>query len=190
MITTGSKVKIKPNYSGGLENVIGQVTTVLAVNIPIDPAVQRTYLLELKSSYKEKSSYGDYYHTFHSHVIAFSDELEEFSFEMKDANGVILEIGDKVVYSGNRPGIIEGEVVDFKDTEVVRWGDTREVKKVQLKISKNEYHSDGTGRRFTTQVSYTQWFEHSQRMLITQKNLKHLIETGKNRLFVLDSGNE
>jgi|SRR5882757_10564270 len=191
MITVGSKVRVKDNYTGNLDEVIGKVATVIGVQRDKDPAVESTYLLDLKGSYKEESTYrpGSFY-TYSSNVIAFSGELEEFSYGMKDCHGQLLEIGDKVVYSGNNPGIIEGEVVDFKDYEIQRWGEGRAVFKVQLKIAKTVYHNDGNGRRFETEEFYTQWFEYGQRMMIVQKNLKNLILAGQNHLFVLDSGNE
>lgn len=189
MIVKGSKVRVKENYSGNLSDVIGQVGTVLDVDIPADPAVQRTYLIDVRGMYRQESSYspGRFYE-YYSNVIAFSDEIEEYSYGMKDAKGTLLEIGDHVVYSGNQPGIIEGEVVDFKDTEQKHWGSqTRQVVKVKLKIARNHTYTDGAGRSFTTEGTYTQWFEHGSRMLIIEKNLSHLqLFNGMRDLRVLD----
>lgn len=179
MITVGSLVKVKDNYSGNLENVKGKVGKVVSVSRPKDEAVQSTYLLDIKGQYSVESSYykGEFY-KYTSQTVVFSDEIEEFSYGMKDAKGALLEIGDKVVYSGNRPGIIEGEVVNFKTHEEQRWGQGREVLKVQLKIARTVYHYDGE-RRYETEEFYTQWFEHGSRMIIVQKNLSDIIFTGK-----------
>lgn len=174
-LLVGRKVKVKDNYSGNLQGVKGKVGTIVAIQVPDDERVQSSYLLDITGSYEQESTYypGRSY-TYHSKAIVFSDEIEPYSYEMKDSKGVVLEIGDKVVYSGNRPGIIEGEVVDFKDSEERRWSQSRQVKKVQLKIARDVVHSDGE-RRFSTQEYYTQWFEHSGRMLIVQKNLSDVI---------------
>lgn len=187
MITVGSKVKVNDTYTGNLTDVIGKVGNVIAIQRPENPEIESTYLLDIRGSYREESTYrpGSFY-TYQSNVIAFGSEIEEFSYGMTDCKGVLLEVGDKVVYSGNQPGIIEGEVVDFKDTETVRWGNDRKVKKVQLKIARTVYHNDGNGRRFETEEFYTQWFEHNKRMMIVQKNLSNLILFNKNNLHVLD----
>lgn len=186
MIVKGSKVKIKDNYSGNLDGVRGQIGTVVEVKRDVNPAVQSMFLLDIVGKYKSESAYspGKFY-TYSSQVVAFSDEIEEYSYGMTDCKGVLLEIGDQVVYSGNRPGIIEGEVVDFKDTEERKWGNLRHVTKVQLKITRKVRHSDGT-RNFDAEDSYTQWFEHGSRMLITQKNMSNLVLFNNKDLRVID----
>ena len=175
MLNVGSYVRIKDNYSGNLMDVKGKIGTIVAIDTPSDEAVQTNYLLDIVGSYEQESSYypGRSY-TYNSRAIVTSDELEPFSFGMKDCQGLDLEVGDKVVYSGNRPGIIEGEVVGFKDHEVRRWNTNRNVKKVQLKIARDVVHSDGK-RRLVTQTHYTQWFEYSDRMRILEKNLANVV---------------
>lgn len=189
MITKGSKVKIGDNYSGNLEDVKGEIGTVIEVKVDPDPAVQNTYLLDVRGSYRKESYYyKGSFNTYYSNVIAFSDELEEYSYGMKDSTGALIEIGDTVVYSGNRPGIIKGVVVDFKDTEEVRWGNNRQVVKAQLEIEAEHGYHDGI-RSMTSTGSRKQWFEHGSRMLIVQKNLKDLILRNSSNL-VLHYGNE
>ncbi|QNN99253.1 hypothetical protein SEA_FAUST_179 [Streptomyces phage Faust] len=187
MITNGSKVKVKDNYTGNLDGVKGRVATVEKVDI--SEGVTK-YLLDIKGTYQQESYYrkGEYY-TYNAQAIVTSNEVEEYSYGMKDCKGVLLEIGDKVVYSGNRPGIIEGEVVGFKDYEEQRWGQGRKVVKVQLKIVKQHHHSDGGERRMSEDFDYTQWFEHGSRMMIVQKNLPHLV-LFNNDFNVLECGNE
>ncbi|UUG69479.1 hypothetical protein SEA_SHAM_177 [Streptomyces phage Sham] len=187
MITTGSKVKVKDNYAGNLDGVKGRVATVKSVHSNSDGVT--LYLLDIQGSYQLESSYykGSFY-TYQAQAIVTLDEIEEYSYGMKDCNGLLLEIGDRVVYSGNRPGIIYGEVVDFKDHEERRWGQNRQVVKVQLKITKQTSQSDGGDRRIAGTSEYTQWFKHGSRMMIVQKNLKGFIFNEKP--FVLDCGNE
>lgn len=187
MITTGSKVKVKDNYAGNLDGVKGRVATVKHVSRNDDGVM--LYVLDIEGSYQiESSYYKDSFYTCNAAAIVTLDEVEEFSYGMKDCNGMVLEIGDRVVYSGNRPGIIHGEVVDFKDHEERRWGQNRQVVKVQLKISKQTVQSDGGDRRVSGTTEYTQWFEHGSRMMIVQKNLKGFVFNEKP--FVLDCGNE
>jgi len=172
MIVKGSKVKIKDNYSGNLSDVIGKVGTVIDVETPSDEAIERRFLLDIEGGYVHEASYypgGKRYYT--AKAIVHRSEIEEYSYEMKDCKGVLLEIGDKVVYSGNRPGIIEGEVVDFKDTEHSWYSGTRQVNKVQLKITGSNRHSDGV-RYFDSETSRLQWFENTDRMMIVQKAIK------------------
>lgn len=188
MIVKGSKVRINDNYNGNLSDVIGKVGSVVEVEIPSNEEIESRYLLDIEGTYvHEASYYPGGKRTYTSKAIVHRSEIDEFSYDMRDCKGVLLEVGDKVVYSGCRPGIIEGEVVDFKDTEN-SWMSVREVKKVQLRITDSYRYNDGI-RTFEKKVSRFQWFEHPGRMMIVQKNMNNIVFNSKDFL-ALDYRNE
>jgi hypothetical protein len=185
MITKGSKVKVTDSYSGNLKNVIGKIGTVLDVERE-SPGLMR-YLLDIEGDYRvEGPYYSNGYYDSTSQVIANANEIEEFSYGMKDFAGQVIEIGDTVVYSSNEPGIIKGVVTDFREfSKGNGWSSEDTVVRVQVEVERPVNHYDGF-RRFATPGCYFQWYEHGTRMLVIKKNLNRLILDGMNDLKILD----
>jgi hypothetical protein len=178
MIQVGSRVKIKPNYSGGLEGVLGKTAKVTKIE-KTAPEICSRYVLDIKGERTHTYNYGGNptKYTRSYYVIVDSDEVEEVPYEFKDCEGNIVEIGDLVVYGSYGGGLTKGTVVDFKDTTYPRWGNPREELKMKVEYDCPCYESDGNGRRISFTEKRTQWFSNGGQTLIVQKcQLKNVFQ--------------
>jgi hypothetical protein len=157
MFQVGMRVRVKDNYAGGLDNVVGQSGKILKTD-------GEKFLLDLKGS--RKASWGNY--TYDRNVIALENEIEAVSYEVKDGKGRVIELGDKVAYGPLGGGITIGTVVDIAEREG-RYGYKKV--KFRLEIDDVAFHSDGGDRDFTSGVikSY-RWYESGSRSLVLSKN--------------------
>lgn len=173
MIKVGSRVTVKDNYAGGLDDVIGKTAKVVYIQRDKNPAIQSNIELNIRGSKTEtrKGYYGrdDYEYTSDYPVIVTSDEIEENPIEFKDMDGNLVEIGDKVAYAVYGGGLTRGTVIDIKDEPEGHWG-THDVKKVKIEIDDTNSSWDGGKRKVTKPYKRTFWYANSQQMLILQKH--------------------
>ncbi|AXQ63421.1 hypothetical protein SEA_COMRADE_182 [Streptomyces phage Comrade] len=158
MIQIGIRVRVLDNYSGGLGNTIGRTGKVLRASS------EGLYLLDIKGS--RKASWGDY--TYERDVIVKADEIEPVSFDLKDAQGRKIELGDKVAYGPLGGGVTIGTVVDIDEREG-RYG--YKTTKFRLETNGKDYFNDGGDRTISGgHLKTYRWYEHSGRCVIIEKN--------------------
>lgn len=158
MIQMGVRVRIRDNYAGGLDNVVGRTGKVLR------GTTEGLYLLDIKG--RRKASWGDY--TYEREVIVKESEVEAVDFDIKDAQGRKIELGDKVAYGPLGGGVTIGTVVDIDEREG-RYG--RKTVKFRLETTSKEFYTDGGDRQISgANVTSYRWYEHSGRCVIIEKN--------------------
>jgi hypothetical protein len=174
MIEVGTKVKVKDNYSGGLDNVIGKTAKVVYVDVPEDDRVCTRLVLDIKGTRKytrdswiTPGAMEDYIldHT----VIVNSNEVDLVSFDFKDVKGKQVEIGDEVAYGPLGGGVIFGRVVDIDNVHGDRYGYSYSKVKVRLEIQDTHLISDGGDIRIEVPYKRYQWYSHGRRMVILNK---------------------
>lgn len=177
MSLVGTKVRVKDNYAGGLENVIGRVGKVIAVDPNHDPFAEgRLYALDIQGI-RRKSYYDNWRkenveYTYDYTVLVTGDEIERVAYEVKDSQGQLVELGDKVVYGPLGGGVSMGKVVDIKDNE--SGGYYKFAVKVELEETTS--HIDGGDRRIDGLPSKRyQWYTHMDRLLVIQKGSLNFI---------------
>lgn len=190
MIKVGSRVTVKDNYAGGLDDVVGKTAKVVYIERATDPAVQSKIQLDIRGSKTQtmKGYYGraDYEYTSDYTVIVTSDEIEESPIEFKDMDGVLVEIGDKVAYAVHGGGLIRGTVIDLKDEPEGHWG-THNVKKVKVEVDDENSVWDGNSRHVSKPSKRTFWYANSRQMLILQKySVNRLDFTRVSELNIID----
>lgn len=170
MIQIGSRVKVLPHYSGGLNNVMGETAKIVKIDIT-SPEVHNRYVLDIEGERIHSYSYGGSETTYkRSHpVIVDGYEIEEVPYDFKDAEGNLVEIGDTVVYASYGGGITKGVVVDFKDKTYSQWGDSRDELKMKVEYESTYTTSDGDVREIETTETRTQWFLNQNQTLIIKK---------------------
>jgi hypothetical protein len=158
MIQPGIRVRVRDNYAGGLDNVVGRTGKVLRVS------QDGLYLLDIKG--RRKASWGDY--TYDREVIVNESEIETVDFDLKDAKGRKIELGDEVAYGPLGGGVIIGTVVDIDEREG-RYG--RKTVKFRLETKTKEFYTDGGDRTISgANVTSYRWYEHSGRCVVISKN--------------------
>jgi len=174
VISIGSEVKVLDTYSGGLENVIGRTGRIVTIdgdNIVLDIKGQRM----ISYSYPG-SGHSSFAHDYN--VIVTAQEIEEVTYEMRDAVGQSIEIGDTVVYGPCAPGVIRGKVVAMKK----EGRDTQ----FQLEIECDEAFHDGDTRRVSKKTTRKQWYGYGTRALVVQKSgmgmILHLVTKNERNL--------
>ncbi|QIQ63043.1 hypothetical protein SEA_MOAB_187 [Streptomyces phage Moab] len=156
MFYVGMRVRVKDNYAGGLDNVVGRTGKVLRTN-------GESYLLDIQGS--RKASWGDY--TYERDVIVTDSEIESVSFDLKDSKGRKIELGDKVAYGPLGGGVTVGTVIDI-DERGEGWS---KAVKFRLEIDVPRTFTDGGDRTLDggTEKSY-RWYQYGGRALILSKN--------------------
>jgi hypothetical protein len=162
MIQVNTRVRVRENYSGGLDNVIGRKGKVIKSS-------GGQFVLDIRGKRQSKHYPG---YTFDYPVIVNAGEVEILPYEFKDVNGTPVELGDFVVYTNNNGCLTQGTVVDFKDLTQVRWGEDIEEVKFLLEYETQECFSDGEDRRVTYSVKKRKWLGHSSRTLILRKGVQ------------------
>ncbi|WMI33556.1 hypothetical protein SEA_KENREY_192 [Streptomyces phage Kenrey] len=158
MIQPGIRVRVRDNYDGGLDNVVGKTGKVLRVS------EDGLCLLDIKGG--RKASWGNY--TYECEVIVKESEVETVDFDIKDAQGRKIELGDTVAYGPLGGGVTIGTVVDI-DERVGRYG--RKTVKFRLETNAKEFYTDGGDRQISgANVKSYRWYEHSGRCVIINKN--------------------
>lgn len=155
-------VKVKDNYAGGLSGVIGRTGRIIRIQ-------DGNYLLDIEGSREVGSYYGQDPYVFQYSVVAKADELETVDIVFKDCNGRQIEIGDTIVYSGNRSGFLQAKVVKFKIGEDSPWSARPDVVKCQVEYTEEQRDWDGGDRRVPRDVAKRLWLEHSDRFYVVSK---------------------
>jgi hypothetical protein len=189
MIQINSRVKVKDNYLGGLDDVIGRTAKVIHVH-KTPPEMYNKYVLDIEGTRQRSyySSGGQQFYTQKYSVIVNGDEIEELPYEFRDSEGNLVELGDTVVYASHGGGITKGVVVDFKDTVYPRWGSPRKELKMQVEYEVTQYYSDGN-ESIESRVPYItkrkQWFSNGHQTLIIEKNAVRRFLVSKDNLTLL-----
>lgn len=157
MFHVGMRVRVKDNYAGGLDNVVGQSGKILKTD-------GDNYLLDIKG--QRKASWGNYSYDYS--VMVKADEIENVNFEVKDSKGRKIELGDKVAYGPLGGGVTVGTVVDIAEREG-RYG--YKTVKFRLEMDHEDYHTDGGDRQIRGGIVKTyRWYESGNRALVLSKN--------------------
>ncbi|QZE11299.1 hypothetical protein SEA_EMMA1919_190 [Streptomyces phage Emma1919] len=157
MIQMGVRVRVKDNYAGGLDNVVGRTGKVLR------GTADGLYLLDIKG--KRKASWGDY--TYEREVIVEEHEVEAVDFEIKDSQGRKIELGDKIAYGPLGGGVTIGTVVDIDE----RGDGWNRAVKFRLETKSREFFTDGGDRTIDgANVTTYRWYAHPGRCVILEKN--------------------
>ncbi|QIN94117.1 hypothetical protein PP459_gp116 [Streptomyces phage Wakanda] len=166
----GKKVRVKDNYAGGLENVIGKVAKIVAVDPNHDPATEgRLYALDIegvrRKSYYDNWRKEDVEYTYNYTVLVTGEEIEPVVYDIKDSQGQSVELGDKVVYGPLGGGVSCGTVVDMKESDHYYYKFA-----VKVELEETTSHIDGGDRRIDGLPSKRyQWYSHMDRLLVIQK---------------------
>lgn len=158
MIQMGTRVRVKDNYAGGLDSVVGRTGKVLR------GSADGLYLLDIKG--RRKASWGDY--TYDREVIVNESEVEAVDFDIKDAKGRKIELGDEVAYGPLGGGVTIGTVVDI-DERIGSYG--RKTVKFRLETKAREFYTDGGDRQISgANTNSYRWYEHAGRCVVINKN--------------------
>lgn len=158
MYHVGMRVRVKDNYAGGLDKVVGRTGKILRIT------PEGLYLLDIKG--QRKASWGDY--MYDHEVIAEENEIDSVDFSLTDSMGRKIELGDKIAYGPLGGGVTVGTVVDI-DERVGRYG--RTTVKFRLESNVKDYHSDGGDRIISgNPLKSYRWYEHTGRCVVIQKN--------------------
>lgn len=170
MIQIGARVKIKPNYSGGLSDVIGETGKIVKIQVT-SPETYNHYLLDIEGERTHSYNYGGNETSYKRSypVIVDGSEIKEIPYDFKDAEGNLVEIGDTVVYASYGGGITKGVVVDFKDKTYSQWGDSRDEIKMKIEYECTYNKSDGDNRSITNKTVRARWFANGNQTLIIKK---------------------
>lgn len=152
-------VRVQDNYAGGLDNVIGRIGRIVKEH-------EGWYLLDIEGTRQVQSYYGRDPYTFSYDVIVGENELELVETPFKDSNGRQVEIGDTILYSGNRSGFLEGKVVKFKIGEDSPYSNRLDVVKCQVEYVVGDSTWDGSDRRVPSTTTRRIWLENSERFFV------------------------
>jgi hypothetical protein len=188
MIQKKSRVRIKSNYSGGLDKVIGETAKVIDIEVTA-PEIENRYVLDIEGERTHNYTSGgrqvEYKHSYP--VIVNQGEVDEVPYDFKDCEGNIVELGDTVVYSSYGGGITKGTVVDFKDMVYPRWGDAYPELKMQIEYDSTGHYSDGGGenaRHIKNSVKRRKWVSNSSQTLIIEKDsVKKFLQSNKREIY-------
>ncbi|AVD99320.1 hypothetical protein SEA_BILLNYE_145 [Streptomyces phage BillNye] len=170
MSLVGTRVRVKDNYAGGLDGVIGKTAKVVAFDPNHDPATEgRLYALDIQGS-RTKTYYDswrkeDVSYTYDYTVLVTGEEIEPVVFDVTDSKGQKIEIGDTVAYGPLGGGVNVGKVVDLKEAN-----DRYYKVAVKVELDETTSHIDGGDRRIDGLPSKRyQTYTHTDRMLVIQK---------------------
>lgn len=147
-VKVGHDVVVNSHYSGGLRDVIGKRGTVVESD-------GFTHRLNIRGR-RVNPNYSAFYD-----VLVFDKELDIVDHELKDAQGVAIEIGDKVAYCSRVGTLRIGRVTEIKSA-----GNST---KFQMEYSSTTFRWDGQDRRIIKEVTRSHWYDYSDRCVVIEK---------------------
>ncbi len=155
MIDIGTRVRVKDNYTGGLDNVIGRTGRIVKSD-------DDSHLLDIKG--ERQPSWAR--QMWNYDVIVTSDEIELVDFNLTDPEGQKIEIGDTVVYGPVGGGITLGKVVDIDERD--GWGS--KTVKFRLEIQAASKYTDGGSREVNDKsATHYQWCQNPNQARVIKK---------------------